>query len=48
MVLTLVANHIFGLYGRMWRHAGAEEARQLVLSAATVVSLLIVAYPLGR
>ena len=32
-----VANHIFGLYGRMWRHAGAEEARQLMLSAATVV-----------
>ena len=48
MVITLVANHVFGLYGRMWRHAGAEEARQLVLSAATVVSLLIVAYPLGR
>ncbi len=48
MVLTLVANHVYGLYGRMWRHAGAEEARQLVLSAATVVSLLIVAYPLGR
>ena len=48
LVLTLVANHIFGLYGRMWRHAGAEEARQLVLSAACVVSLLIVAYPLGR
>ena len=48
MVITLVANHVYGLYGRMWRHAGAEEARQLVLSAATVVSLLIVAYPLGR
>ncbi len=48
LVITLVANHVYGLYGRMWRHAGAEEARQLVLSAATVVSLLIVAYPLGR
>jgi FlaA1/EpsC-like NDP-sugar epimerase len=48
LVITLVANHVYGLYGRMWRHAGAEEARQLVLSAATVVSILIVAYPLGR
>jgi FlaA1/EpsC-like NDP-sugar epimerase len=48
LILTLIANHVYGLYGRMWRHAGAEEARQLVLSAATVVSLLIVAYPLGR
>src|SRR5271163_798317 len=42
LILTLIANHVYGLYGRMWRHAGAEEARQLVLSAATVVSLLIV------
>jgi FlaA1/EpsC-like NDP-sugar epimerase len=48
VVLTLIANHVYGLYGRMWRHAGAEEARQLLLSSATVVSLLIVAYPLGR
>lgn len=48
MVLTLVANHVYGLYGRMWRHAGAEEARQLLLSSATVVSFLIVVYPLGR
>ena len=48
LVLTLVANQVFGLYGRMWRHAGAEEARQLVLSAAVVVCILLVAYPLGR
>ncbi|MBV8462145.1 MAG: polysaccharide biosynthesis protein, partial [Acidimicrobiales bacterium] len=48
IVLTLVSNHVFGLYGRMWRHAGAEEARQLVLSAAVVLAILIVAYPVGR
>jgi FlaA1/EpsC-like NDP-sugar epimerase len=48
LFLTLVANHVFGLYGRMWRHAGAEEARQLVLAATVVVCILVVAYPLGR
>jgi FlaA1/EpsC-like NDP-sugar epimerase len=48
LVITLGANHVFGLYGRMWRHAGVEEARQLVLSAATTLCLLLLAYPLGR
>jgi FlaA1/EpsC-like NDP-sugar epimerase len=48
LIVTLVANHVFGLYGRMWRHAGAEEARQLILSAAVVVSVLLIIYPLGR
>ncbi len=48
LVVTLLANHFFGLYGRMWRHAGVEEARQLILSAAVVVCVLVVVYPLGR
>jgi FlaA1/EpsC-like NDP-sugar epimerase len=48
LVVTLVANHVFGLYGRMWRHAGVEEARQLILSAAVTVSVLVVFYPLGK
>jgi FlaA1/EpsC-like NDP-sugar epimerase len=48
LFLTILANHVFGLYGRMWRHAGAEEARQLVLAATVVVGILVVAYPLGR
>lgn len=48
LVLTLLANHVFGLYGRMWRHAGVEEARQLALAAATVLAVLVVAYPGGR
>ncbi len=48
IVITLVANHLFGLYGRMWRHAGAEEARQLVLSASVTLCILLILYPLGR
>jgi FlaA1/EpsC-like NDP-sugar epimerase len=48
LVVTLVANHVFGLYGRMWRHAGVEEARQLILSAAVTICVLIIIYPLGR
>ncbi|HVB92991.1 MAG TPA: nucleoside-diphosphate sugar epimerase/dehydratase, partial [Acidimicrobiales bacterium] len=48
LVVTLVANHVFGLYGRMWRHAGVEEARQLILSAAVTVCVLIIIYPLGK
>ncbi|MBF6555659.1 MAG: polysaccharide biosynthesis protein [Acidimicrobiales bacterium] len=48
LFVTLVANHIFGLYGRMWRHAGVEEARQLILSAAVIVFVLIAVYPLGK
>ncbi len=46
VIITLAANRVFGLYGRMWRHAGADEARQLVLSASCVAGLLIVLYPL--
>jgi FlaA1/EpsC-like NDP-sugar epimerase len=48
LVVTLAANHFFGLYGRMWRHAGAEEARQLVVSAATTLCVLLLIYPLAR
>lgn len=48
LVVTLVANHVFGLYGRMWRHAGVEEARQLILSAAVTAAVLVVLYPLGK
>ncbi len=48
VVLTLVANHLFGLYGRMWRHAGVEEARQMTVAAATVAVVLSALYPLGH
>ena len=44
IVVTLICNQIFGLYGRMWRHAGLEEARQIILSSATVAVVLLVLY----
>lgn len=48
LLVSLVANHVFGLYDRMWRHAGAEEARQLMLSAAITLAVLLVLSPLVR
>ena len=42
VVVTLLANHFFGLYERMWRHAGAQEARQLVLSSAVGTSVILI------
>ena len=44
IVVTLVSNQIYGLYGRMWRHAGLEEARQIILSSGTVAIFLLVIY----
>ena len=44
MIVTLVCNQIYGLYGRMWRHAGLEEARQMILSSGTVAAVLLVIY----
>jgi FlaA1/EpsC-like NDP-sugar epimerase len=46
--LQLAANHVFGLYGRMWRHAGIEEARQILLSSGTSLVALIALYLVGR
>ena len=31
-VIHLLGNYLFGLYGQMWRHAGVQEARGVVLS----------------
>ena len=44
IVVTLLCNQIYGLYGRMWRHAGLEEARQIILSSGTVAAFLLVIY----
>ena len=41
IVVTLVCNQSYGLYGRMWRHAGLEEARQMILSSGTVAVVLL-------
>jgi FlaA1/EpsC-like NDP-sugar epimerase len=48
VIITLLSNRIFGLYGRMWRHAGADEARQLMLSTAVTLCVLIAFWPAGR
>jgi FlaA1/EpsC-like NDP-sugar epimerase len=48
VIVTLVSNQIFGLYGRLWRHAGLEEARQLILSTVAVAAVLAILYPVIR
>jgi len=40
VLIHLLSNYLFGLYGQMWRHAGVQEARRVVLSGIT--SLLLV------
>jgi FlaA1/EpsC-like NDP-sugar epimerase len=41
LIVALVTNHFLGLYGRMWRHAGVEEARHLGVSAIAIVTALL-------
>ncbi len=48
IAVTLLSNRIFGLYGRMWRHAGVDEARHLLLSTAVTLCVLIAFWPAGR
>jgi FlaA1/EpsC-like NDP-sugar epimerase len=48
VILQLASNHLFGLYGRMWRHAGFEEARQILFATAATMSVLLVFYPFRR
>jgi FlaA1/EpsC-like NDP-sugar epimerase len=48
VVVTILCNRMYGLYGRMWRHAGAEEARQLLISVATTLCVLIAFWPIGN
>jgi FlaA1/EpsC-like NDP-sugar epimerase len=45
--VQLVANWCFGLYGRIWRHAGIEEARNIVLACVATLAALTALYPLG-
>ena len=42
LAVHLSANWVFGLYGRIWRYAGIEEARQVLLSAITALVVLVV------
>jgi FlaA1/EpsC-like NDP-sugar epimerase len=48
LVVQLTSNKLFGLYGRMWRHAGVEEARQILLAAVCSGVVLIAIHPLGK
>ena len=48
VVVSIISNKMFGLYGRMWRHAGADEARQLLLSVAITLCVLIAFWPAGN
>ena len=41
VVVALTANHLFGLYERMWRHAGAQEASRLCLAAIVTMAILL-------
>jgi FlaA1/EpsC-like NDP-sugar epimerase len=41
VVVALAVNHCFGLYERMWRHAGAQEASQLCLAAFITMAILL-------
>ncbi len=46
LAVHLSANWVFGLYGRIWRYAGIEEARQVLLSAVTSLTVLVALRPL--
>jgi FlaA1/EpsC-like NDP-sugar epimerase len=48
LVIHLGANGVFGLYGRIWRYAGIEEARQVLLSALAAFVVLLLGRPLWR
>jgi len=48
LVLHLASNWAFGLYGRIWRYAGIQEARQVLLSAITTFLVLVAFRPLWR
>jgi FlaA1/EpsC-like NDP-sugar epimerase len=48
LVVQLMANNVFGLYRRMWRHAGIEEARQILLSSGLTLVVLIALYPVAQ
>jgi FlaA1/EpsC-like NDP-sugar epimerase len=48
-LVHLSCNVAFGLYGRVWQHAGIDEARRLILAGTAAIGVLIVtAWALGR
>jgi FlaA1/EpsC-like NDP-sugar epimerase len=47
LLVQLTANQLFGLYGRIWRHAGVEEARNIATACLTSLALLLALNPIG-
>ena len=41
VLIHLLNNYLFGLYGQMWRYAGVQEARRVVLSGITSLVLVL-------
>ena len=41
VLIHLLSNYLFGLYGQMWRYAGVQEARRVVLSGLTSFVLVL-------
>jgi len=49
VVVYLLAHTVFGLYGRMWRYASVQEARQLVLASVLAGAVVVgLSQALGR
>ncbi len=48
LLVQLSANRVFGLYGRIWRHAGIEEARNIAMACLVTFVVLLLLYPVGR
>jgi FlaA1/EpsC-like NDP-sugar epimerase len=48
VVAHLSFNGLFGLYGRIWRHAGVEEARAIVVACGAALAVLLAAYGVAR
>ena len=44
--IHLAANHLFGLYGQMWRYASVLEARRVVLAGLTAGGFIVAAVAL--
>lgn len=42
VIVTLISNATWGLYGQLWRHASLYEARRLVMSGLTITVVLMV------
>ncbi len=49
VVIHLLINYLFGLYGQMWRYASVQEARRVMLSGVTsFASVLVVVTLIGH